>query len=196
MSSPGTCHPGTAAVRSCTGCRIGAEAAYQSIMREWEWFITETLVDLIAGYRTGHRNSTRPAAVRSRTVAESEFLRTRYDPRADTVSLKNYPGNFVLLHQPRMVITVSEYWVPQNPISTEYRNSQADISDALTLRHGLSHGTSHAQREMRSLLIRLDPGNVYTSVGEFLLARQTMSSDTWLERIGSRLYDSAVRISP
>ncbi|MBM4601560.1 hypothetical protein GS496_06065 [Rhodococcus hoagii] len=95
-----------------------------------------------------------------------------------------------------MVIAVAEHWVPQNPISSEFRASQVDIAEILKIRHGLSHGTAHAQTEMRAVLIRLDPGNIYSSAGEFLLSRRTMTAPIWLEAFIDSLCRIALRISP
>lgn len=200
VNALGSCHNPTSPSRTCVGCQVSVESIYQSVLRSWEWFVVEVLLDLMMGYRTGHPNSIRSAssgAYNNRRDAESSLLRTRYDGVANIVTLKRNPGRYLLLHNPRMVITVAEYWVPpQNPLADEYRSSQTDISDVLTLRHGLSHGTAHSQQETRNLFLRIDPGNVYASIGEFLLSRPTMASDTWLEHFVNLLYGAATRISP
>lgn len=195
----GSCHSDLIPRRRCPGCQIGAESLFQELMRSWEWFLVEVLTDLIFGCHTSH--ITHPQSISrsifpNRAAAHNELLRSRYEAGTGRVRLYPQPRAYILLHRPDMVIAVSEYWVPQNPISIEVQNNQSDILDLLTIRHGLSHGTSHAQNEMRSTLLRLDPANYYQTVGEFLLSRRTMTAPIWIDEFIDKVCRIAHRISP
>lgn len=195
----GTCHSARTPHRQCPGCRIGAEAIFQDLMRSWEWFLIELLTDLILGHHTAH--VTHPQRVSTsrypnRTAAHNALLRTKYIQQTGRVSLYPQPRSFLLLHNPSMITAVADYWIPDNPISIEILNSQADLSDLIVIRHGLSHGTLHAQNEMRAVMLRLDPLNHYGTVGEFLLSRPSLSSPKWLDHFIDTICRIVSRISP
>lgn len=198
-SALGGCHVDSKAKRHCTGCQIGAESVFQELMRSWEWFLVEIIVDLMLGHHTAHR--TTPYAISrsryaNRTAAQNDLLRSNYSAGTGRVTLSQNPRSYLLLHSPSMVIAVAEHWLSQNPISDEVRNRQSDISDLLTIRHGLAHGTAHAQNEMRAAMLRLDPANHYTSVGEFLLSRSTVTNPLWIDEFIQKICGVVSRISP
>jgi hypothetical protein len=183
----------------CGGCHLAAEAVFQEAMRAWEWFVKEVLIDLMQGMSTAHRNPPKytPRGVfANHADARTALLRTKYVSKTGVVQLKNNPGNFLLLHSPDMVIKVARYWVQDSPIETVYQNYKVDISNILKLRHGLSHGTLHAQIEARNTMMQYDPSKQYNSIGHFLLARPSINASTWIDTIIGDLHAFAALISP
>lgn len=95
-----------------------------------------------------------------------------------------------------MVIAVAAHWVPNSSIESVFRNHNADILEILKIRHGLAHGTAHAQQESRAAMLNYDPLHTYVSVGHFLLAKPVLGAPTWIEYLLSNLYGYAAMISP
>lgn len=185
-------------VLGCLGCEAAAEGAFAIVMRRWEWFVYELLVDLMSGRKTAHRNLTcaRVHAHASRSAADSELRRVRYNPYTNAISLKTSPSGYLLLHNPAMVAEVARYWLRDSSVERVFLGYQRDIELVLHLRHGIAHGTAHATQQMRAAMLALDPLHVYMSIGGFLVSRTYDGVTTWLEYLFGSLVQWAVELSP
>lgn len=192
----GTCHPGVQP--SCPQCQLTAEAIFQRLMSLWESFLVDVVVDHIEARPTGHyqpRHAVRRPKFSNRTDASNALLSTRRN--RGSVTHGGTPAPYLLLHEPTKVIDFVNYWMPSTDMETVFRANAQAISNILKIRHGLSHGTSHAQAELRSVLLGYVPLRTYQTVGEFLLDRPTPTRpDFWLDDMIDQICRFAIEISP
>lgn len=191
-------HHGGRIDSQCIGCQVAAEGAFASTMRRWEWFVYELMVDLMSGRQTIHRNGScvRNHVHQTRSVAEQQLLRVRFNPFTGAVTLKPNPGNYILLHNPAMVSAVATYWLQNSSIETVFSGYRQDIERILHVRHGIAHGTSHAGSQCQAALLIYDPLTPYQTVGQFMTARTGDGVTTWLEHLLSLLVQWAAELSP
>jgi hypothetical protein len=186
---------------NCPGCQLAAESALQNAFRAWEWFIKEVIIDLMYSAPTAHRlpgHAASRSKYSTRHEARTDLLRTKYNGTLTQrpITLKARPGNYLLLHSPDMVAAVAEYWIPNSDLERVFRTNNVDIERILKIRHGLAHGTRHAQVESRQALLTYEPSKRFTSIGEFLLFSSQINSPPWIERLLDELVGYATQISP
>ena len=193
----GYCHP-TGVRPSCVQCRMCAEAIFQRLMGAWESFLIEVIVDHIEGRPTGHyqpQNAVRKAKYGNRIDATNALLSTRRNQGSLTHG--GTPAPYLLLHEPSKVADYISYWMPNTDMEHVFRANAQTIRNILKVRHGLSHGTNHAQAELRAVLLGFAPLRTYQSVGEFLLDRPNPTRpDLWIDTMIDRICSLAIEISP
>jgi hypothetical protein len=191
-------HHGGRIISGCRGCEVAAEGAFASVMRRWEWFVYELMVDLMSGRKTAHRNEScaRIHLHASRTVADSELRKVKYNAFTNTVTLKGSPGGYLLLHNPIMVADVARYWLHGSTVEKVFLGYQQDIERIMHLRHGVAHGTVHAGQQARNAMLFYDPLRAHSSVGGFLVSRTADNVTTWLEVLCDFLVLRAHELSP
>lgn len=192
----GICHPGVQP--TCLQCQLGAEAIFQKLMSLWESFLVDVITDHIEGRPTGHyqpRHAVRSPRFGNRIDASNALLSTRRNH--GSISHGGTPALYLLLHDPGRVIDFVNYWMPSTDMEEVFRTNAQAISNILKIRHGLSHGTSHAQAELRSVLLTYAPLRTYQTVGEFLLDRPTATRpDLWIDVLIEQICRFATAISP
>lgn len=193
----GYCHPAGVS-SSCRQCRLAAESIFQKMMSFWEAFLVDVIVDHIEGRATGHyrpRNPMRRARYNSRIDASNALLSMR---RVNGVL--THGGNvaaYMLFHDPVKVIDYVKYWMPNTDMEAVFSANSHTIRNILRIRHGLSHGTAHAQAELRATLLSYAPLRTYGSVGEFLLDRRNPTDpELWIEVMIEQVCGFATEISP
>lgn len=183
----------------CSGCQLAAEALLQGAFRRWEWFVKEVLVDAMCGLQPRLKNAVPiiPAPLyRTRIDARDVLLSAKYDHGTQTVKLSKRPSNFLLLHSPDQVIAVARFVCSNSSVESTFSQYRSDIVNLLKIRHGLAHGTRHAQQELRAVLIRFEPLNTYNTIGEFLLASSRARNSSWLETLLDEMTNWAANMSP
>jgi hypothetical protein len=189
-------HAGRAG-RNCPGCHLAYEGAFAQAMRYWEWFVKEVVIDLMAGAQTAHRTSNCVPNFPhlNRAAARNELLRSRISGQPPRVTLRSHPGDYLLLHRPSSVVMIVQYWLTGSTVEQTFAGNSQDIERIVHIRHGLAHGTRHSQFQAQAALLALDPLSYYSTIGEFLAARDATGT-TWLETIFDRLADWAIDMSP
>jgi hypothetical protein len=162
----GFCHLPSGPVSSCLQCQLCAESIYQHAMARWESFLVEVIIDHIQGRPTAHplpSNMVRAAQYPSRQAAQDAFHSTRM--RNGTVTRTGQPQPYILLHRPSTVIEFAKHWVPNTDMENVFTANAVRIQRILEIRHGLSHGTDHAQRAMRVAFLHFSPLKTYATPG-------------------------------
>lgn len=194
----GYCHP-TGVSPSCRQCRLAAESIFQRMMSFWEAFLVDVIVDHIEGRPTGHyrpQHSVRRPRYSSRIDASNALLSTRRSSNG-VVTHGGNPMAYKLFHEPTVVIDYVSYWMPNTDMEAVFSANSHIIRNILKIRHGLSHGTAHAQAELRATLLSYAPLRTYGSVGEFLLDRRAPTDpDLWIEVMIEQVCRFATEISP
>ena len=184
-------------VSSCFGCHHIASSLFASAMRRWEFFVEEVLIDEMCGLQGASVVATapRPKTLHpSRTTARRQLLRSRYNPQLGTVTLSANPSQYLLLHSPGKIVQVASHWVTNSQLSDAVSRRASDIERLMTLRHGASHGTRHAQARARATMLGYEPTRLFADIGAFLAASPIGGATIWLEHVLEELCDIALEV--
>lgn len=168
-----------------------------AIFRAWERFLFELLVDLMSGYKTAkhHEHFSIPVTRHgSSTAARTALLSSAYSN--GIVGLRKTPANYLLLHAPATVIAVANRWLVDSPVEHVFSAHAVDIGRVMKVRHGLVHGTDHAQIEMRAVMLQIQPMTPFQRGGQFLLSTPLGGGQTIFESFVDDLYSWATAMSP
>src|SRR5437879_4699075 len=119
----------------CDACVRLVEGAALAVFREWERFLFDLLVDLMAGYQTigHHAHFCVPRQQHaSRGIARAQLLRSRVT--SGTVKMWRAPRDFLLLHAISPAITIADHWLIDSPVAAVLATNSADIARAIRIR--------------------------------------------------------------
>lgn len=150
---------------TCRACCLLCEAIFMEAMRGWEVAVEGAVTAEI-------RERIGPAATGDDSFGGDEAVmllrRTAYDFVSKEVTLLPEPKDYILLHEPDLIVAVTRHWVSESKVATAVTSLAEPIQRLVSLRHALAHGTDHARILALEVQSYYRPEREYGSVGEFL----------------------------